>query len=44
MNNILLQLKVDNNTKYQVNNIWNNAVYTKKSIISYLPKFYYLML
>ena len=33
-----------NNEKYEVNSIWHNAVYAKKSTISQLPGFYYLVL
>lgn len=34
----------DKGKEYKVKQIWDNAVYAKKSVGDYLPRFYYLVL
>lgn len=45
MNNSQLkfQFEVSNNKIYEIDDIWNSAVYAKELVIKYLLKFYYLI-
>ena len=44
MNNTQLKFKAGNNKKYKIDDIWDNAVYTRKSITGQILKLYYLVL
>ena len=44
MNDMQLEFEIGNNEKYEVDNIWNNAVYAKNLVTRQLSEPYYLVL
>lgn len=42
-NIIKLDASNDKSGKYEVETIWDNAVYARELKLSYLPEFYYLL-
>ena len=44
VNDMQLEFEIGDNKEYEVNGIWNNTVYAKKSTISQLSRLYYLVL
>ena len=44
MNNMQLEFKASNDKEYEVDGIWDSAIYAKKSATGQLPGFYYLVL
>ena len=43
VNNMQLEFKAGDNKKYEVDGIWDSAVYAKESAIRQLPGLYYLV-
>ena len=39
-----LEFKADDDKEYEVDGIWNSAVYVKESTTGQLPRLYYLVL
>ena len=44
VNDIQLEFEAGNNKEYEVDSIWDSAVYAKKLIIGQMPGLYYLVL
>lgn len=40
----IIKFKANNNKEYKLEAIYNSTVYIKKSVLGYLPGFYYLVL